>query len=1066
MSLNVVSRKTFADNQQVTVAEAVRASAEYRNHQYALAIATGYFNLGGFLSIADVLEAAPSVRILIGAEPEPEVVPDTLEVERDDPERAVTRLEKAIVAGRDDLAFSRTADANVERLKLFLARPTTEVRMYRKRFLHGKAFVFGNEEAVIAGSANFTAAGLNHNLELDLGQYDPHIVVRVHDWYEDLWNGAVPFSLAEIFEARLEEYEPHTIYLRMLYAQYSPEIVLDEDAQAIFGSMQLADFQRIGSLRAIRILDEFNGAILADGVGLGKTIIAGDVIRTFTVERGLRVLIVCPAALRDMWDRFLAQYNLPGTVVSYAQLSREKRLTDGDGDHLGLPPEQFRLIVADEAHALRTPGTLAYRAMTSLLAKSPNAKILMLTATPVNNSLWDLYHEVMLFAKTDNRFEREGVANLREHIKLATTRDPDDIDPSHLFAVLDAISVRRTRRFVKEHFQNAKIGDQVIVFPEVISKAERYDLDAVVPGLFEEVGEAIEHRLNMARYQSQQYANNPTDARSRQEAMAGLLRSQMLKRFESSAYAFRQTLAKMIASHEACLDTIETKSLVPLRAYDAEDLLDEDTLQRLVDEGEVADATDFDSKALCRDLRDDIAVLRELEAKIMTLNTNDDPKLQNLLDILRHDADDPILDKRKTLVFTSFVDTVEYIRAFLAEKALGDPPLERLVARSAYVLGNQRTDVEARAEYAAGFAPRSMRPGDQDAEDKYDLLVTTDVLAEGQNLQQCGRVVNFDLPWNPMRIVQRNGRVDRIGSPHDTVNVHCFMPDVQLDAILRLEERLQRKIAHANAGIGVEGTIVPGIATRENIFTDADPVAADKSAQILRLAEGDVNVLAELDRDDAYSGEQFREELRSALLSEAGGDLENLAWGVGSGHNQAHGPAVVFLIRAGQRHFFRLVSLSSPDTTLDPDLLASLKTARCHPNARRVFPAELRPLVFDAWTRVQRSIYLQLQEQRDPAKRQSPLPKAQRDAIDVLLRANSDAATVTAEILTSRWPTDVERDLRQILRDVSLNEALRVTSIVDYVRTRGLRAQQHEDVPDIREGDIKLVCYQVIAEPE
>ena len=165
-TVSSTTRSTFADNQRVTIAEAVRACAEYRRHQYSISIATGYFNLGGFSSIADVLEAAPSVRILIGAEPEPELVPDTLEVDRQDPGRAVDRLQRAIVAGRDGVDFDAKVDAEIQRLRDFLARATTQVRMYRKRFLHGKAFVFGDEEAVIAGSANFTAAGLNHNLEL------------------------------------------------------------------------------------------------------------------------------------------------------------------------------------------------------------------------------------------------------------------------------------------------------------------------------------------------------------------------------------------------------------------------------------------------------------------------------------------------------------------------------------------------------------------------------------------------------------------------------------------------------------------------------------------------------------------------------------------------------------------------------------------------------------------------------------------------------------------------------------------------------------------------------------
>ena len=202
------------------------------------------------MSIADVLESAPAVRILIGAEPEAETIPDTLEVDRDNPKRAVERVESAIVASRDEVPFEEVAATEVQRLEDFLRRPTTHVRIYRKRFLHGKAFIFSDEEAVIAGSANFTRAGLNHNLELDLGQYNPDDVRRVREWYNDLWQDAEPYDLADIFKARLLEYEPHLIYLRMLFAQYSAEILIDDDTGAALGSMQLAEFQKIGGQRS------------------------------------------------------------------------------------------------------------------------------------------------------------------------------------------------------------------------------------------------------------------------------------------------------------------------------------------------------------------------------------------------------------------------------------------------------------------------------------------------------------------------------------------------------------------------------------------------------------------------------------------------------------------------------------------------------------------------------------------------------------------------------------------------------------------------------------------------
>jgi superfamily II DNA or RNA helicase len=1052
-------KHSFADNQAVTVANAVRDVAAYTNFQHPISIATGYFNLGGFESIAEVLERVPSVRILIGAEPEYETVPDRLAVDRETSRKAVLRIESAIKAGRDIIPFTPTDTAQVERLKVLLARPSTQVRIYRKQFLHGKAFIFGDADSVIAGSANFTRAGLNHNRELDLGQFDPDKVKVVKAWFDALWDDAEPFDLAGIFESRLKTYDPFTIYLRMLYAQYHDELREDEEGHKLYASLKLTEFQRIGALRAIRILDAWGGAMVADGVGLGKTVVAGEVVRTFVNDRGVHALIVCPAALREMWTGYLAKQRIAAQVISYAELANWEQ-----PGRLPVAASQYRLIIADEAHALRTPDTQAYEGMVRLLSRSPQARLLLLTATPVNNSLWDLYHEIMLFAKTDGAFAKVGIPSLRDHVKGVTNVDPDDVNPSHMFAVLDAISVRRTRRFIKQHFANEEIDGKRIVFPRVEAHAEKYDLDAVSPGLFEEVADAIEYRLTMARYRVLAYALEPDPDTARQEFLAGLLRSQMLKRFESSAFAFRATLNGMIEKHELAIASIEEDELVPLRAVSYEALREDDDLE--ADDENFASAEQFDKETLLRDLRADTAVLRELRDAVAGINAANDPKLAALREIL-YNARKCTGNERKALIFTGFVDTVQYIRDYLAELQNSDGAFAGILDRAAFVLGNVKTDVETRTAYACGFAPESMRP-ENPPEDEYDLLVTTDVLAEGQNLQQCGRVVNFDLPWNPMRVVQRNGRIDRIGSPHPQIDVHCFMPDTQLDAYLKLEERLQKKIVHANAGVGIEGVVIPGATTHEHVFVDADKIAEEKSGQIQRIAKGDATVFQELDRDDAYSGEQFREELRSALLSEAGGDLKHLPWGIGSGHREGKALSVVFLARAGGRHFFRTVRLNdrAPDgdggIPMNGDLLESLQTARCGHAAERELPDEIRKRIYDAWAYARTEIAASVQRLRDPANRQPDLPKAQRDAAELLQRSTVTGAGDAVGILASVWPSDVTKALREILRGEAATDDERVVRIMAYIHERGLKPQSLEDVPNIRTDDVKLVCFQLV----
>lgn len=454
-------RRSFADNRgEQTVAEAIRRFGEYDAHRWPLSIATGYFDLGGFSVIADTLEAAPAVRVLLGVEPHPPRAQrhrDEAGPSAEGIGAGVRQLEDALVLERDLMPFDVTTTRQIERLITFLARPSSEVRIYRERFLHGKAFVFGHEAGVIAGSANFTAAGLLHNLELDLAQYEPERVSKVSAWFEGLWAGAQPFDLAAVFAARTDAFDPYSIYLRMLLELYGdePELREEERGVAPVGAMRLASFQRLGVLRAERILAKYRGVLIADGVGLGKTFVAGDLLRRAIQSEGVRTLLVTPASLRDsIWESFLRRFQLGVENVSYQELASDQQVGEpprpGDPDRrqpkLAAKSDEYRLIVVDEAHAFRNPDTFHYKALRRLMAAGGTKKgLVLLTATPVNNSLWDLYYQLMLFARHEAAFAESGVPSLYELIAATHRTNPADLTPHALFPVLDAVSVRRTR---------------------------------------------------------------------------------------------------------------------------------------------------------------------------------------------------------------------------------------------------------------------------------------------------------------------------------------------------------------------------------------------------------------------------------------------------------------------------------------------------------------------------------------------------------------------------------------------------------------------------------------------
>ena len=1087
-------RRSFVDNRQGnTMAAAIKSAADYYGHHRELSIATGYFDLAGFSAIADVLMQAPGVRILLGTEPDP--LRKTRVPLPGEPvgEERLRELDAATESGlqvdRNLLPFEPETSDQISRLCTFLARPGVEVRRYRRGFLHGKAFVFGDEAGVLAGSANFTGRGLTQNLELDLGQYGPDQVREVRRWFDDLWVEAEPYDLRALYTAREEEYDPYTIYLRMLMELYGPEVEEEIAARPDTpGAIPLASFQRLGTQRALRILGQYGGVLMADGVGLGKTYMAGDLIRHYVRELGQRAVIIAPAGLRDtVWSQFVHQQALSAEILSFQELAIDRQVGDppeeGEVDRrhaqLALDASSYRLVVVDEAHAFRSPDTTYYHALRRLMAAGGIERhLILLTATPVNNSLWDLYWQLLLFARHDAAFQRLGIPHLREFFKQALTLDLEAEAPMALFPLLDAVAVRRTRHHIQRFFPGETIrtshGPVPIRFPEPVVQRVDYEADAFGPGFFPRVTAAIAG-LTMARYWPDQYRRPPV-ANPAQEVLAGLLQSQLLKRFESSLGAYRATLTTLVASHQRFLELLD-QGWVATGAGSQEWLrgdLDDSQLAALLD-GADADGLEPAAEYSLGDLRPavgrDLATLRHLREEAEQIGPEDDPKLAALVKLLAQVGAASDRDERKVVAFSAYADTIRYCAAYLktlAEAAVADPA--QVVAREMFTpyrgrwtwlvgrsSGGEETP-ESRQQTVWHFVPQSSEapPG---TEDRYDLVLSTDVLAEGQNLQQCGHVVNFDLPWNPMRLVQRNGRVDRIGSPHAKVVLSCFFPAADLDALLGLEERLRHKIAHANAAVGTDSPVLPGLAVVGRDFGAVRQEIED-------LARGDAGVVDRAEAQlDAFSGDAYRDELRRALMAERRQELESMPWGVGSGMRRAREAGVVFAGRIGGEAHWRFAPIGGNRPTADR--LQQLQAISCGPTTERYLPAATRDQLFKLWDEARRSILADAQRLADPAERQAAVPRAQRDAVTLLQALDLPGIPDAIRALQVPWPATVERSLRRILRQQAqgVNVLDIGSQILHFIEVEGLRASADQPPPQpVTLDDIHLVCYQVVGE--
>jgi len=1079
----------FIDNSQGnTLVDGLKSHIDWLILTYRepveLSIATGYFDPEGFAMIIDKLAALRKIRLLLGAEPipppaKPKRKPGEPKGERYDAElvRHTLQLnERGLYDDRNLMDFTPRMEQSIKKLIEFLQSGQIEVRRYERRFLHGKAYIFSTDEGVISGSSNLTAAGLSRNLELNLGHYQPSLVRLVKGWFDRLWDEAIPYDLASIYQERFEEYDPYLIYLRVLWERYKDEL----EEEIIPGKrIRLTTFQNEGISRAQRILDKYNGVLVADGVGLGKTFIGGEIIRTITEENRQRALLISPATLRDgTWKRFADRHQLYVENVSFEELAADIQVGSGRSGHLKFRPDEYSLIMVDEAHAFRNPETDRAKALRKLLQGDPPKKLVMMTATPVNNSLWDLYYLILYFIGQDAAFADIGIKSLKERFKKAEGEDPFELSPDLLFDILDAVTVRRTRHHVKKHFPNDRIvgldGIEVaITFPDPHVVAVTYEMNAVLPGFFGEFAQALapedgEPAITLARYWPSRYKKDGKVSGS-ELALVGLLRSAMLKRFESSAHAFEETCRRMIRANDAFLASIDRGYIPSPEFIDEWDAVDSDeALEDLLSTSGSEPSKDYDVKKLRDDICRDKELLEHFYKKSKKIKIDNDPKLDRLKETLTEivrmadkegRTEDEKRDKRKVLIFTYYSDTVIWVLNYLRDAFKKDPILKCYKNRIAGIASDESIDGISRNAAMFGFAPRSTEAPPGQDEDRFDIIVTTDVLAEGVNLQQCRNIINFDLPWNPMKLVQRHGRIDRIGSPYKDVYIKCFFPDEELDALLALEERIRYKLAQAAASIGLENEVIPGGSIRDTNF-------AETEEEIKAIRDEDPTIFINAGEDpNAHSGEEYRQELRKGLETREG-EIVTLPWAAGSGFVRGLKNGHFFCARVGDKLFVRFIPFGGGDIVRDT--LGCLKVISCVPETARCITPDLSQSVHKAWEATRRDIFGEWMITTDPANLQPkirPLFRKLADHIRTYPPKETDQESVDRIIdtLEAPWGIRTEKQFRVIFEDEALSTVQKTEQIVAKVKELGMQPfRAPKPLPVIEEDEVKLICWMAV----
>ncbi|MHA1414508.1 MAG: helicase-related protein, partial [Promethearchaeota archaeon] len=701
-------------------------------------------------------------------------------------------------------------DKNIKEFRDFLKKQIVEVKLF-KNFLHGKAYIFDN--CVIIGSSNFTSAGLTREGELNTVHLQAHADAVRSKWFNKYWELAEDFKedLVKLIEnSRFgnHEYTPYEIFIKTLYEFQKEELNKEEEEDKETGlpktKVNLAEFQEDAIARIWSRLKKYNGCIVADSVGLGKTWIAKKILEKIGYYERKNILVICPAQLRDMWRRELKSIDVKENVLSQEQLAQNDFL-EKVNDVLGGRMDDLELIVVDESHNFRNPLSNRWENLFILIndylvKRNKRPKMLFLTATPINNTVWDLYWQIMLLVLNDNTaFITENILDLFTFFKKAS------FNPTVLNDLLNEISIRRTRDYIANNYPDAYIilqnseGEMVekkIIFPERVLENINYNLDKAYEGMYREISDTITERLKMAYYKILEYKKEGIRTEAEKMALGrmigigGIFKTILLKRLESSVEAFRISIERHIIFLENLKDYLKKGKLLTKNYFHKYILsIDEElTIDEVKKELEKFDVKQYNMERLLNDIDFDIVHLKKILNNVKKITPEKDAKLVVLKNKLLE-----LSKEGQIVVFTYYADTLNYIY----REILNDILFRHLNIEAISSSGETKKNSNQRNRIIDNFFKK-----------KINILLSTDILSEGQNLQTAKFLINYDLHWNPTRMIQRAGRIDRIGSPYKEIYVYNFFPEEELEELLRLVEILQSKIIDIDNSIGLDQTVL------------------------------------------------------------------------------------------------------------------------------------------------------------------------------------------------------------------------------------------------------------------
>ncbi len=945
-----------------------------------VAIATGYWDLPGMVDIYEELSAfllteGVKFRLLLGEEPNVKAY-QLVNPEKIDPNFPLKYLKKDLEALELQPEFQKVCDL----LSTYLnkADGKLQIKVYKKNFLHAKCYIFGSEQenAIgIVGSSNFTKQGLSGNLELNAVEDNNATVnyrrlnVQQHpshrNWFETIWaesedwNQKLNTEILGLSQFGNLSYSPYEIYIRILYEIYGDDIEIEEklkSEEAFQKKNELTVFQEESVRKVLNRLNDkrIGMCLVGDSVGLGKSYIARDIIERIGYYERKNVIIVCPASLRSDWQKHMAELNVNALIYSITEFANESSFEQIQSDlyhrkNNSNDGNAIHLLMIDESHNLKTQGSKSFQNILQLITDrnycNDLPKVLMLSATPVNNGVKDLANQILLAKGGDGKFFTalgiESIEGLFGHTQREFKKRDNEEVFGELYPILNKIMVKRTKHQVKRDFPDAMLNGKTIIFPEEKLVNELYELDnravrktisealnqlektneflydaftldfTVAEEEQQEVEGVIEFfksfdtqkrkRINQAEFESvfhfidraiknlkltpYSYLSEKFVRSEHEEIQAnarknltGVMKVTLFKSFDSSIHTFR----KRIEKYETFLSNFENlffkhkkvirTDVIQKAISRQEDESDESVIDLILEETElfkqreakkkerdplyfikqpeiVIDLDAFNTENIKNFIQQDKEIITLIKEVLSSIKS--DTKLEKLKFLLRE------LKGQKILIFSYFATTVDYLQKELSGDFLNEVELSK--DQIAFLKSKNGKD---KTGYVQRFSPVAQRQsiidGKINGKPELIVLVSTDVLSEGQNLQDCGIIINYDLHWNPVKMIQRNGRINRLGSEFYEVKIHNFLPEGQLERFLKLIKRLQDKIRIIGGSVGIDSSILGEQITDKQFGLLEDIYSTDPDRQ--------KQAIEELEREnDLAFDELFENDLRDFI---------------------------------------------------------------------------------------------------------------------------------------------------------------------------------------------------------